>query len=83
MAVVRSSCDNPVGSAPADAGAERNRLLGAFARIYVRDSAEALSGAGDDSAAQQAAFASRGRVIWGVSATYKSLPRPWRTGGDH
>ena len=89
---------NPVGSTPADAGAERNRLLGAFARIYVRDSAEALAEAfvadqlvqvqlnlsalgfptiptaqelADlDTEAIKAAFASRGRVIWGVSATY-------------
>ena len=81
-------------------GTIRLRMLGAFARIYVRDSADALAEAfvadqlvqvqlnlsalglptiptaeefaNLDTAAIQAAFTSRGRVIWGVSATYNT-----------
>jgi sugar phosphate isomerase/epimerase len=83
-----------------DPGAERHGMLGAFARIYVRDSADALAEAfvadqlvqvqlnlsalglptiptaeefaNLDASAIQAAFTSRGRVIWGVSATYNT-----------
>jgi sugar phosphate isomerase/epimerase len=89
-----------VSSRTAGAGTERTHWLGAFARIYLRDSAEALAEAfvadklvqvqlnlsalglptiptaqqlADlDIAAVKAAFTSRGRAIWGVSATYNT-----------
>ena len=90
----------PVGGASAETGTERHPLLGAFARIYARDSADALAEAfvvdhlvhvqlnlsalgfptipaaeelaDIDTGAVRAAFTSRGRVIWGVSATYNT-----------
>jgi len=80
---------------------EADELLGAFARIYQRDSADALADAfvGDQLVQVQlnlsalglptipdadmletvdldqisSAFRSRGRVIWGVSATYNAI----------
>jgi sugar phosphate isomerase/epimerase len=86
--------------ATTEVASERNRLLGAFARIYRRDSADALAEAfvadqlvqvqlnlsalgiptiptaqalADlDTTAIEAAFTSRERVIWGVSATYNT-----------